>query len=73
MDENIPSENFLSSSFTGEIFQGWTSMGFFWVEIPPGRRFLEPFSSYNWSIFIFQKIINEYNNTFDKKTYTLNS
>ena len=30
------------------------------------------FSSYNVSILIFQKMINKYNKTFNKKIYTLN-
>ena len=37
-----------------------------------GGVFLGPFSSYNVSIVIFQKIIYKYNKTL-KKIYTLNS
>ena len=35
----------------------------------PGGNFLEPFSSHNISILIFQKMINKYNKTFNKKIY----
>ena len=41
--------------------------GNFLQGISPGRIFLEPFSSYNVSILIFQKIIKKYNKTFNKK------
>ena len=48
-------------------------MGIFRVGIPPGDGiFIEPFSSYNVSVLIFQKIINKYNKTFNK-VYTLKS
>ena len=40
---------------------------------PGGGIFIESFSSYNVSILIFQKIINKYKKTFNKKKYTLNS
>ena len=39
----------------------------------PGGIFLEPFCSYNVSIVIFQKMINKYDKTFNRKIYTLNS
>ena len=35
------------------------------------KNFAHIFSSYNVSILIFQKMINKYNKTFNKKTYTL--
>ena len=38
----------------------------------PGVIFLEPFSSYNISILIFQKIINKYEESFNKNIYNLN-
>ena len=57
--------------FRGELFEGgvWW-VGIFRVGIPPGEGiFIEPFSSYNLSILIFQKIFNKYNKTFNKKIY----
>ena len=73
MDGNIPGENFLGSNFMGEGFQGglWW-MGIFRIGIPSGRIFLGPFSSYNISVLIFQKIIDKYNKTFSKRTCTQN-
>ena len=41
--------------------------------IPLGGIFIEPSSSYKASILIFQKVLNKYNLTFNKKIYTLNS
>ena len=63
MGGNIPGENFLCGNFPGEVFH--------WEIFRVG--FPEPLSSYNASILIFQKIINEYNKTFSKKIYSLNS
>ena len=34
---------------------------------------LHNFSSYNTSILVFQKMINKYNKTFNKKIYSLNA
>ena len=34
---------------------------------------LHNFSSYNASILVFQKMINKYNKTFNKKIYSLNA
>ena len=73
MGRNIPTENFLGGNFPGGIFQRGSLMGGNFLQgISPGRIFLEPFSSYNVSILIFQKIIKKYNKTFNKKIYTLN-
>ena len=47
--------------------------GNFSGENSPGGIFIKPSSTYNVSILIFQKIINKYNMTFNKKRYTLNS
>ena len=64
MGENILCENFLVGSFPGRgSFPGGSLMG---GDFSCG-------SSYNVSILIFQKIINIYNKTFNKKKYTLNS
>ena len=75
MGGNIPGENFLDWKFQeGGIFkEGAWWVVIFRMEIPKGGIFLGPFSSYNVSIDIFQKIINKYNKTFNKKIYTLNS
>ena len=54
-------------------FPGGTSMVIFRVGILPGQIFLEPFSLHNVSIFIFEKIIKNKRNTFNKNIYTLNS
>ena len=74
MDGNIPGENFLGGNFPvgGGSFPG----GVWWVEIfrvgiPPVGISLEPFSLFNGSILIFQKIMNKYNKTFNKKIYIL--
>ena len=74
MGGKIPDENFLGGNSTGRIFQGgvWW-VGIFRMGIPPGGISLKPFSSYDVSILIFQKIISKYNKTFNKKIYTLNS
>ena len=71
MGGNNPGENFLGANFLGVgVFQG----GVWWVGISPGEGiFIEPFSSYNVSILIFQKIINKYYQTFNKKICTFNS
>ena len=75
MGGNIPGENFLDGKFQeGGIFkEGAWWVVIFRMEIPTGGIFLGPFSSYNVSIVIFQKIIYKYNKTFNKKIYTLNS
>ena len=76
MGGNNPGENFLGANFLEVgVFQGgvWW-VGIFRVGISPGEGiFIEPFSSYNVSILIFQKIINKYYKTFDKKICTFNS
>ena len=77
MGGNIPGENILGGNFPGRgrgIFQ-WGSLicGNFSGGNSPGEIFLDPFSSYNVSILIFQRIINKYNKNFKKKIYTLNS
>ena len=59
MGGNIPGENFLGGNFPRGNLPGGSLMG--------GN------SSYNVSILIFQKIINKYNMTFNKKIYILNS
>ena len=69
MAGNIPRENFLGGNFPGGSLTGGSFLG----ENFPGEIFIEPSSSYNVSILIFQKIINKYNMTFNKKIYTLNS
>ena len=76
MGGNNPGENFLGTNFLGVgVFQG----GVWWVGIlregiSPGEGILiEPFSSYNVSILIFQKIVNKYYKTFNKKICTFNS
>ena len=62
MTGNTPGENFL-----GDIFRGGEVDGIFQGVIPSGVIFLEPFSSHNVSILIFQKIINKYNKTLTKR------
>ena len=63
MGENIPGGNFPGRNFPGGSLMGGNFSG---------GIFLEPFSSYNVSTFIFQKIINKYK-TSNKKIYALNS
>ena len=69
MGENIPGGNFPRRNFPGGSLMG----GNFVSGNFSGGIFLEPFSSYNVSTFIFQKIINKYNKTSNKKIYALNS
>ena len=63
MGGNIPRENFLGGNFPGGSLTGGSFLG----ENFPGEIFIEPSSSYNVSILIFQKIINKYNMTFNKR------
>ena len=63
MGGNIPRENFMGSNFPGGSLAGGNFLG----GNSPVEIFIEPFSSYNVSILIFQKIINKYNMTFNKK------
>ena len=79
MSRNIPGENFLGGNLPGGCSRGlFHGCEFWWVRIfrvgiPLEEIFLEPFSSYNVSILIFQKNIIKYNMAFNKKIYTLNS
>ena len=56
---DFPRGSLIGGNFPGENF--------------PRGTFLELFSSYIVSVLIFQKMINKYKKTFNKKIYTLNS
>ena len=68
MGENIPGGNFPGRNFPGGSLMGGNFVGGNFS----GGIFLETFSSYNVSTFIFKKIINKYK-TSNKKIYALNS
>ena len=65
MGGNIPGGNFQGKNFPGGILMDGNFPGGNF----PGENFLGPFSSHNISILIFQKMINKYNKTFNKKIY----